>query len=653
MNLVLALGFAAVATSARGDVELHVAPHGLDSAPGTFDNPLRTPHAARDALRSMKRSAAATVHIHGHHRLASTLRLDERDHDTTWSGVGTAPRMSGGIAVPFTAFSPAAVPSGAKGVVKADLFALGFNVSSLGAMGNPHPDKMAELFVEGQPMTLSRSPNIADDGTWMWYGYEHVMDADNFSSFVLDDAASATALRTALDDASEGELWLHGYWKFDWRDTFVNINSVAPTAGNASRFTFNADPKTPPQYPFTNGCRFYGVNSLAFLDAPGEYYINRPKGELYFLPVTPLTASSDVVVSHLETVVDATNAVNVRFEKLTISDSRGNVFDASSGSNITVDSCTVSNGGGTCIEITGNRGSSVTNSKVWGCGLRGIGIACGDTATLEHGNCRVVGNEISNFSRIVRTYQPAVGFSGVGHYIANNTATNGPHTAMQGSCNDCIFEFNSISHMCFECTDTGAFYVGRSWSQRGNVARYNVFDTIRPTERLAQKSCSQNAFYLDDQMSGWEFYGNTIRNATVGFLLGGGRRNLIHDNYFENNDNDIHFDNRGMNWQLDYCSYNCSGGHTPAGQTQKSCFKNELNALHYSSPPYATHYPELVNIFDDTPCVPTHNRVENNTYCHARSAGGGKFIDRNASVIEGWHSTLLGNIEHCRPERVE
>ena len=56
---------------------------------------------------------------------------------------------------------------------------------------------------------------------------------------------------------------------------------------------------------------------------------------------------------------------------------------------------------------------------------------------------------------------------------------------------------NSIHHASYECTDTGAFYIGRSWSQRGNVVRYNLFDTVRPTEKLAQASCSQNAFYLD------------------------------------------------------------------------------------------------------------------------------------------------------------
>ena len=60
-------------------------------------------------------------------------------------------------------------------------------------------------------------------------------------------------------------------------------------------------------------------------------------------------------------------------------------------------------------------------------------------------------------------------------------------------------EHNVLRHICYETVDTGAFYVGRSWSQRGNIVRFNTFDTVRATERLAQKSCSQNAFYLDDR----------------------------------------------------------------------------------------------------------------------------------------------------------
>jgi parallel beta-helix repeat protein len=38
--------------------------------------------------------------------------------------------------------------------------------------------------------------------------------------------------------------------------------------------------------------------------------------------------------------------------------------------------------------------------------------------------------------------------------------------------------------------------------------------------------------YLDDQMSGYEVYGNLIENCELGFMLGGGRDNLVHNNTY-------------------------------------------------------------------------------------------------------------------------
>ena len=216
--------------------------------------------------------------------------------------------------------------------------------------------------------------------------------------------------------------------------------------------------------------------------------------------------------------------------------------------------------------------------------------------------------------------------------------------------NDNLFEYNTISHACYECTDTGAFYVGRSWSERGNVVRFNTFDTIKPTERLAQKSCSQNAFYLDDQMSGYDFYGNTIINATTGILLGGGRRNRIHSNRFIDNDLDIAFDNRGMNWMADYCNFNCTG-YTPNPAQQAGCFRPKLEALHYKQPPYSTAYPELVDLYAYHPCVPVDNVVEDNTYCHSRSGNASSghigFIDRTPEQIRAWYSSISNNRRVC------
>ena len=77
--------------------------------------------------------------------------------------------------------------------------------------------------------------------------------------------------------------------------------------------------------------------------------------------------------------------------------------------------------------------SSVTASTVAECGKSGISTSGANFDTLQPQNLSIVGNYVANTSRIVRTYQPGIGFSTVGCYYANNTIYNSPHTAMQVS----------------------------------------------------------------------------------------------------------------------------------------------------------------------------------------------------------------------------
>ena len=141
-------------------------------------------------------------------------------------------------------------------------------------------------------------------------------------------------------------------------------------------------------------------------------------------------------------------------------------------------------------------------------------------------------------------------------------------------------------------------------------------------------------------MSGWDFYGNVIRNSSQGVLLGGGRHNRIHSNVFIDNDNDIGFDARGLGWQSASCQYNCTG-------TTTSCFRYGLDHVRYRQPPYATHYPTLPTIYDDHPCVPVGNVIEDNRWCHKHSVGGGQFVDRDAATIREWRSAMSNNVEDC------
>jgi hypothetical protein len=66
--------------------------------------------------------------------------------------------------------------------------------------------------------------------------------------------------------------------------------------------------------------------------------------------------------------------------------------------------------------------------------------------------------------------------------------------------NNCIFEYNYLHNLCYEVTDSGAFYTGRSWILRGNIIRYSHFANVQTTEKTYLGAPSVQAIYLDDQV---------------------------------------------------------------------------------------------------------------------------------------------------------
>jgi hypothetical protein len=140
-------------------------------------------------------------------------------------------------------------------------------------------------------------------------------------------------------------------------------------------------------------------------------------------------------------------------------------------------------------------------------------------------------------------------------------------------------------------------------------------------------------------MSGYEFYGNSITNATTGVLINGGRRNTIYGNSFVDCDLDIYFIAANIGEKA-ICT-------PPHG----SMFL-KLQKLNYTQPPYSTRYPELLTIAGDHPCLPVHNNITSNIYCHSHSmnvsVAGRGFINQSPETItKAWYSTLADNREVC------
>jgi len=194
-----------------------------------------------------------------------------------------------------------------------------------------------------------------------------------------------------------------------------------------------------------------------------------------------------------------------------------------------------------------------------------------------------------------------------------------------------MFTTNHLKDLCFESTDCGAFYTGRSWIDRGNILRGNIFQDIYDTEKISLGWPSVQAVYLDDQMSGWVIDQNVFQNCQTGIVVGGGRRNNVTDNHFLNCTLSIHFDNRGMNWQNSSCK--------PGGD-----FEQQLESVNYQHPPWSTAYPEMVNIMNEHPCVPVYNFFMDNEYCETPTE---KFMDATSSQVQAWYSQANNNNPNC------
>ena len=81
---------------------------------------------------------------------------------------------------------------------------------------------------------------------------------------------------TAWEDV--GDLWVHGYWVHDWSDQYHRVH----TLDLKKREVWPEPPLH--GYGYRKGARFYFLNVIEELDSPGERFLDRDSGMLYFWP---------------------------------------------------------------------------------------------------------------------------------------------------------------------------------------------------------------------------------------------------------------------------------------------------------------------------------------------------------------------------------
>ena len=575
---------------------------------GRTDGPFATLERVRERIRQLKAhgplpSGGVTVEILGGvYELKQPLQLTAQDSGTADAPIvyrardGRAVRLLGGrVVTGWKTVSEKAVlqrldPAARGQVVQADLQALG--ITDFGQMGGGFGQQGGpglELFFDDQPMTLARWPND---------GFLKITEVRGKTPVnVRGTKGCKEGIFVYEGDrpkrwSSEKDAWVLGYWFWDWAEQRHKIESIDAE----QRIITVAEPYH--GYGYRKGQWFYGFNILAELDTPGEWYLDRQTGILYFWPPASI-ASGRAVVSVLPTLLTMKDTSHVTFDGFTFEAARGTAVTISGGEQTRIVNCTLRNLGSWAVKVSGGTAHSVAGCDIYATGDGGISLAGGDRNTLTPARHNAENNHIHHWSRWNRMYRPAIMISGVGQHAAHNLIEHSPHTAIGFGGNDHIIEFNEIHHVCTESNDAGAIYAGRNWTMRGTVIRFNYLHHINGFEG---RGCV--GVYLDDMYCGTTISGNVFYEVTRAAFIGGGRDNVIENNIFVDCRPAIHVDARALGW----------ASATAERWIQEAKDKGTLSGTRFDEPPYSTRYPKLPSILDGAPAAPEGNVVARNVF---------------------------------------
>lgn len=542
-----------MAASSAAFAGLHVSPAGTDSGAGTTASPLslRAAFARAEADSSVDELVLAA----GVYEILTPIELDSlvrdsghplrvravsADADVILRGGRSLDGAWGLPAVndPIVAAMPAQAHSAVRVVTLPELRIRDYG--NIHARGFSNRQRAAgELFIDGRRRPLAGYPNVGAnsgeeaDPFGVEYGFQKYVEGGNGTVQLPRDLAARLAPVAKRDD-----VWAHGYWGVNWADAHLPVTDFDVATG---RMTLGGKPYGGIQ----NEGVFRIYNLPEELDAPGEWYLHRDSGRLYYWPATGSELAHSAFSIIDAPILRLRNARNVRFEGLVFEASRADLVRVESSTAVSFVRCQFRGSGLKGLYLNGER-NLVEDCLFEGIGDVGIAVSGGDRQQLRPGANLVVNSVIREFGEVYLTYSAGIHISGVANVIAQNYIGDAPHEAVQihGNLNRVLR--NEIANVCQFSDDAGAIYSGRDWLAWGNEITANYIHDIR-TQRTGPDWV--HGIYLDDCAAGFIVRRNIIENVDAYAVnAGGGRYNIIDENLFINARGGHLNDNRGAEW---------------------------------------------------------------------------------------------------------
>lgn len=634
--------------------KIFVSTVGDDSGDGSEEEPLRTLEKAIDVANEMREDSDKLIEIllrEGTYSVTNTIKIINSQKDNSLLKISAYQdekvTINAGVDIPLSDmsiadsdFTNAIIDKPNSGSVlqynlkDAQIEDFG-EISLRGHLISDEKEAQAELSLNGEVQKLAGWPNGE------YTGLIKPTDSNEYGKRTKSGIANGCSFKVNYDRPSQWskpeQAWLSGTigpnYEFDYYPVSrfdSEEKRVYLSRGALEKYY------TEPYYRFEN--------VPEELDKPGEYYIDRQSGMLYFYPpkdapkdsvltITMSTPTLDVSGKAPNSMFRIENSKNIVFENLIFKGGRGSAITGKNNSNIKFINCEINSFGENGIRFDASTDITISDCKIHDVGQDGIlFVSCGNYQTLSPSNIVVSNNDIYNFARLERSYKTGIdfGYRCVGATAANNHIHNGPHAGMifYGVNND-IYG-NEFDNLVTEFSDMDALYCNNSnypW-ERGNKIHNNYFHDIGKSSMNGRHQINVRAIRTDNRGCGLNIYenlfynigdgGNRNGNNGIGAITAEGTRNRIFNNLFVDC-NEAYFNTlqyKEIETADDGTLYpdtiiNSSGvevANTINGAKVADLKKQMEKYL----PVYGKQFPELYNYFYEHPNMSKTNEFKNN-----------------------------------------
>lgn len=533
----LALYLFLFACSGRNTIVFYVSPKGDDANPGTEAAPFRTLEKAKESVGLyLEKTEDKTIVVNikgGKYYLEKPVVFSARD-----SGAENAPviyKAAEGEKPVFTGSRELnnwqvldndeklrLLPPEVHGKV----YVTDLKQAGIDNYGDPTDiGKRPELFCNGQLQTLARWPNEGFVKAGLAKGKTPIQS--HGIAGTKEGIFEYVGTRQARW-AKEKDARLGGYWFWDWSDGFQEVEKI----NFGTHTIYLKEPYN--HYGYKDSLRYFGLNLFCEIDQPGEWYLDRQEGLLYWCPpegVNPNKAKTTLPVFNAPYMIEVKDCSNITFQGLSFCEGRGSAILVSEGRNCLISDCRIERFGEDAVHIEGGSGHGVSGGYLSTFGCSGIRVIGGDRKSLTPAKHFVENTVVKNFSLFKRTYQPAVYAEGCGIRISNNRFMNSSSSAMRLEGNDITVEYNEINHVVRESDDQGGLDMWYNPSYRGIMVRYNRWSDIKGGTKHGAAGVR-----LDDMISGVTIFGNIFERCGAlnfgGVQIHGGKDNVVENNLF-------------------------------------------------------------------------------------------------------------------------